>query len=549
MKRFVRDLLKKSPYLRYQEKEDRRRRLTGQILSIAAVILGFFYLIWHFRYLNWSIWYISIPFFIAETVGWLLFVSFALVSWYPRRHLREGLPIEHSFAVDVFITTCGEPLEILSHTLLAAMEIDYSSKTIYLLDDKADPEVAALAEKYGISYLARPAPRDNAKAGNLNYGLAHSQGELILALDADQVPNPAILKYLVGYFKIPQIGFVLTKQNFLVPKGDPFGNTDKVFYNVMQCGKDGDNAAFSCGSGVIYRRRALEEIGGFSTWNVVEDVHTSMLMHQRGWRSVYYNYSLSIGTAPANIWGVYRQRRQWAVDSLRLFFWDNPFLRRGLTFKQKLQYANLGFVYLVSAWFMPIFFLVPMFSILTSQPVLTASVPSYLFHRLPFFIVMAVAYELLNYPTPYLHAYQMWTGLFPVFMQATIAALGHRRSKPPYQVTSKKRHTGKKWPGILALLPQLAIIGGSLWTIIYGAFYATGPLDFRMLNCAWATWAIWTLSGIILAAVLQVRWVEEAPEPEWFSTGQIIQNIIALAFFIFMIILAAVMILKIAQKG
>jgi hypothetical protein len=143
----------------------------------------------------------------------------------------------------------------------------------------------------------------------------------------------------------------------------------------------------------------------------------------------------------------------------------------------------------------------------------------------------------------------MWTGLFPVFMQATIAALGHRRSKPPYQVTSKKRHTGKKWPGILALLPQLAIIGGSLWTIIYGAFYATGPLDFRMLNCAWATWAIWTLSGIILAAVLQVRWVEEAPEPEWFSTGQIIQNIIALAFFIFMIILAAVMILKIAQKG
>lgn len=547
MKKFFRDLLNIHSYQRYGEKEDRLRRLSGQLLSIAAVILGAYYLCWHFRFINWSIWYISVPFFCAEVIGWLLFISFSLVSWYPRRHLPEGLPIEQPFAVDVFIATCGEPLEILSRTLMAAKEIDYSPKTIYLLDDKANPEVAALAERYGISYLARPEPRENAKAGNLNYGLAHSRGELILALDADQVPNPAILKYLVGYFKIPRIGFVPTKQNFLVPKGDPFGNTDKVFYNVMQCGKDGDNAAFSCGSGVVYRRRALDEIDGFSTWNVVEDVHTSMLLHQRGWRSVYHNYSLSIGTAPAYIWGVYRQRRQWAVDSLRLFFWDNPFLRRGLTFKQKLQYANLGFVYLVSAWFMPIFFLVPMVSILTSQAMLTASVPSYLFHRLPLFIVMAVAYELLNYPTPYLHAYQMWTGLFPVFMQATIAALGHRRSKPPYQVTSKKQQTEKKWPGILALLPQLAIIGGSLWTIIYGVFYATGPLDFRMLNCAWATWTIWTLSGIILAAVIQVRWAEEAPELEGFSTGKIIQNIIALAFFVFMAIIAAVMILQIGQ--
>ena len=66
----------------------------------------------------------------------------------------------------------------------------------------------------------------------------------------------------------------------------------------MQAGKDTDNAAFSCGSGVIYRRKALEEIGGFSTWNLVEDVHTSMLLHDRGWRSIYYNYPLTKGTAP-----------------------------------------------------------------------------------------------------------------------------------------------------------------------------------------------------------------------------------------------------------
>ena len=544
MERFFRDLLHlHASYQRYGEKEDRFRRLAGQLLSIAAVIFGAYYLSWHFRFINWSIWYISVPFFSAEGIGWLLFISFSFVTWYPRRHLPEGIPIDKTFTVDVFVSTCGEPLNILSRTLMAAVALDYEPKTLYVLDDKANPEVAALAEKFGIQYLARPEHLD-AKAGNLNFGLAHSQGELILALDADQVPNRGILRHVLGYFKIPAIAFVQTKQNFLVPKGDPFGNTDKVFYNVMQCGKDGDNAAFSCGSGVVYRRRALEEIGGFSTWNVVEDVHTSMLLHQRGWRSVYYPYPQSIGTAPVDIWGVYRQRGQWALDSLRLFFWDNPFFRRGLTFRQMMQYFNLGFVYLVSAWSMPIFFIVPIMSIFTSQPVMTASVPAYILHRLPYFIIMALAYAVLNYPTPYLYAYQMWTGLFPVFMKATVKALLHRRSKPPYSVTSKKQVAELRRPAVLALLPQLAIIAGAIATIIYGIFFSTAPLDFRMLNCAWATWSIWTLSGLCQAALSKVCWAEESPEPEWFSRRQVIHNGLAFSFFLFMVLLSAAIIIQ-----
>lgn len=543
MKRFFQDLLNIHPYHRYGEKQDRFRRLAGQLLSIIAIIFGVYYLSWHYRFINWSIWPISVPFFCAEGIGWLLFTSFSFVTWYPRLHLPEGIPIEKIFTVDVFVTTCGEPLNILSRTLMEAAAIDYEPKTLYLLDDKANPEVAALADKFGMKYLARPEHLD-AKAGNLNFGLAHSQGELILALDADQVPSRVILKRVLGYFKIPSIAFVQTKQNFLVPKGDPFGNTDKVFYNVMQCGKDGDNAAFSCGSGVVYRRRALEEIGGFSTWNVVEDVHTSMLLHQRGWRSIYYPYPQSIGTSPVDIWAVYRQRGQWALDSLRLFFWDNPFFRRGLTFRQKVQYLNLGFVYLVSAWFMPIFFIVPMMSIFTSQPVMSVSVTAYILHRLPYFIIMSVAYAVLNYPTPYLYAYQMWTGLFPVFMKATVKALLHRRCKPAYRVTSKKQVAELHRPVVLALLPHLAIIAGATATIIYGIFFSTAPLDFRMLNCAWATWSIWTLSGICVAAFSHVRWEEEVPEPEWFSPRQIIHNVLALVFFLFMFLLAAAIIIE-----
>ena len=342
----------------------------------------------------------------------------------------------------------------------------------------------------------------------------------------------------MGYFRIPKIAFVQSKQNFLVPRGDPFGNTDKIFYNVMQSGKDSDNAAFSCGSGVVYRREALAEVGGFSTWNLVEDVHTSMLLHQRGWKSVYYNYPLTIGTAPTDIWSVYRQRAQWAADSLRLNFWDSPFFRRGLTFKQKMQYFNLGFVYLVSAFVMPIYFVVPVWTIFTGSFVLTASVENYIMHRLPAFICMSVAYGIVNYPTPYLQAYQMWTGLFPVFIKSTFQALRYRRHKPPYRVTSKEHSNKLRRPAILAIIPQLLLIAANLGAIIYGFFILRGSADFLMLNIAWSVWAIWTMSGICVAAFSRITFMASRPEPEKFTAAEVVNNVLGLILFICIVSLA-----------
>ena len=543
--RFFKDILKRQHYRRYRENEDRRRRLLGQFLALIAMVLGLYYLFWHYFYINWQIWYVSVPFFFAEIAGWLLITFFAITSWYRRYHDPAGLELDQSYSVDVFVTTCGEPVEILRDTLNGVAAIDYPHKKVYVLDDAASLEVAALSRDFGYDYLARPEHAD-AKAGNLNYGLKQSSGELILTLDADQVPQPQIINRLVGYFKIPRIGFVQSKQNFLVPPGDPFGNTDKIFYDTMQCGKDDTNAAFSCGSGVIYRRKALEEIGGFNTWNLVEDLYTSLILHQRGWHSIYYNHPLSTGSAPTDIWNNYRQRRQWAVDSLRIFFWHNPLFWGGLTLRQKLQYFHIGFVYLVAGWVMPIFFIIPIWSLFTSLPVLTAPVPLYIMNRIPYFLVTALAYAALSYPTPYLHSFQQWTGLFPVFMRATVIALLHPRSKPRYEVTMAGKRRLSKWFSIIAVLPQLGIIIGCALAIIYSLLVNnSGPLDFVLLNCAWATWAILILSGICVAALTKLYW-EEQPTT-WFTPKQIIHNVLQMIIFLFLIILIALMLMKVGQ--
>ena len=42
-----------------------------------------------------------------------------------------------------------------------------------------------------------------------------------MTLDADQVPRPEIISRLIGFFQVPTIGFVASRQEFHVPAGDP----------------------------------------------------------------------------------------------------------------------------------------------------------------------------------------------------------------------------------------------------------------------------------------------------------------------------------------
>jgi len=78
----------------------------------------------------------------------------------------------------------------------------------------------------------------------------------------------------------------------------------------------------------------------------VEDLTTSYELHSHGWRSFYYPHAVSIGLAPADIWGVYRQRGQWALDTMRLFVWDNPLFKRGLPWQGRMSYLVIPLTYL-----------------------------------------------------------------------------------------------------------------------------------------------------------------------------------------------------------
>lgn len=236
-----------------------------RILALLSVLLGVNYIAWRWLdSINWSAWWIAVPLVIAETYSLIDTFLFAVTMWRARDRPAPTSPPQGT--ADVFITTYNEPIEMVMATALAAQRIAYPHRT-WVLDDGSRPEMAAAAEAAGLGYITRSEdwtgkPR-HAKAGNLNNALMDTDGEFLLILDADQVPDPLILHRTLGYFADdPEVALVQTPQWFVnVDDADPLGSQAPLFYGPIQQGKDGWNAAFFCGSNAVLRRDALMQLG------------------------------------------------------------------------------------------------------------------------------------------------------------------------------------------------------------------------------------------------------------------------------------------------
>ncbi|MBT9282300.1 MAG: glycosyltransferase [Hydrogenibacillus schlegelii] len=302
----------------------------------------------------------SLILLLAEAIG----IGTAIVFWlqmgvYERKaaELRRREPFDGWYptpdggppTVDVLIPTYNEPLEVLKRTLVAARTLDYPKDrlTVYVLDDGHRPEVRRLAERLGVRYLARGDRRDG-KAGNLNYGLAHSDGMLVAVFDADMVPHRAFLRETVGFFRRRRVGFVQTPQTFFNP--DPFQanwrlfdrlpNEQMFFMIDVQRARAAFNAVLFVGTNAVFSRRALESIGGFATGSLTEDLSTGLRLQARGWVGVFVERPLAQGMAPERFSDMIRQRERWCRGNMQSFRLDSPFRVTGLTLGQRLLYLQ-----------------------------------------------------------------------------------------------------------------------------------------------------------------------------------------------------------------
>jgi len=275
--------------------------------------------------------------------------------------------------VDIYIPVYGEPIDEIRATAIAARNV-YGKHRTYILDDGDSDAVRLMAKQIGVDYIRRPV-HDHAKAGNINYALSVTKGDFYLILDADFVADPTILYETIPFFENENLAFVQTPQfydnqnNFVSTAANFMQN---VFYSLIQSGKNRFNAAFCVGTNVVFRRSAVESIGGMEIKSKSEDVWTSLHLHEKGFESIYISTVLAVGKTPETLMAYSKQQLRWATGSFEIFLRANPLTRRLLTVDQRLQYFATTSYYFVGFSVLLLLILPPLQIFFNLSPISTS---------------------------------------------------------------------------------------------------------------------------------------------------------------------------------
>lgn len=201
---------------------------------------------------------------------------------------------------------------------------------IQVLDDSTDETkeiVARLVDEVRctgvrIEHLRRE-HRTGYKAGALAAGLERSRSEFVAIFDADFVPDPTFLRRLLveeAVFDDPAVAFVQARWSWRDPNQGLLASAlalllDRHFF-VQKPTRDfvGQVMTFN-GSAGIWRRSAVEDVGGWSAHTVTEDLDLSYRCAFKGWRGRYVQAVAVASDLPDHMRAFKIQQHRWAKGS------------------------------------------------------------------------------------------------------------------------------------------------------------------------------------------------------------------------------------------
>ena len=213
---------------------------------------------------------------------------------------------------------------------VAAMEYPAGKHEIQILDDSTDEtkvlvdRVAASLRKTGKDIqVVRRSDRVGFKAGALEAGRNISKGEFLAVFDGDFVPNPDFLKKMMPYFlEDAKVGLVqarwghLNRRDSLLTRAQSLGIDGH--FTVEQSARSATGLLMNFnGSAGIWRRRAIEEAGGWGYDTLTEDLDLSYRAQLAGWKARFVPEVVVPAELPDTVAAFKSQQFRWAKGSIQ----------------------------------------------------------------------------------------------------------------------------------------------------------------------------------------------------------------------------------------
>ena len=322
---------------------------------------------------------------------------------------------------------------VVDRLLQAICRLEYPRDRldIQLLDDSTDETVnvaRGLVEHYAgqghpITYIHRT-NREGYKAGALHEGLKSATGEFVAIFDADFVPPPDFLLRTVHHFTDPNVGMVQTRWTHINRNYSFLTEVEAILLDghfvLEHSGRARSSLFFNFnGTAGVWRRRAIEEAGGWQHDTLTEDTDLSYRAQLKGWKFVYRQDIECPAELPVEMTAFKTQQARWAKG----------LIQTGKKILPRVLESDQPFRVKLEAWYH-----------------LTANM-SY-----PLMVVLSV----LLLPAMVIRFYQGWFQMLyidiPLFLASTF-------SISSFYLVSQRELFPRTWPRAILYLPFLMALG------------------------------------------------------------------------------------------
>lgn len=221
---------------------------------------------------------------------------------------------------------------VVDRLLDAVCRLDYPKDEldIQLLDDSTDETVEVariLVDRYAalghpVTYIHRD-NREGFKAGALAEGLKTAKGEFVAIFDADFVPPPDFLLKCIHHFTDSKVGMVQTRWTHINRNYSLLTQVEAILLDghfvLEHSGRARCGVFFNFnGTAGMWRRRAIDEAGGWEHDTLTEDTDLSYRAQLKGWRFVYLQDVECPAELPVEMTAFKTQQARWAKGLIQV---------------------------------------------------------------------------------------------------------------------------------------------------------------------------------------------------------------------------------------
>ena len=278
----------------------------------------------------------------ADFITWV-YLFFIFVSLYSlflvlliffrnKNELYSGLSFTNFKTLSIVIPAYNKE-DSIRQTVEAIQNSDYPKDKLEIIvvdDGSKDKTVEIAKELKGIKLYVKG--YNSGKADAVNYGIRKANGEIVAIVDADSYPEKDAFSKMMGYFEDPQTGAV-TATCYVRNTEKVIGKLQAIEYFLIAFGRKildfVDSVYVTPGSLSMYRKKLLDEIGGFDSKNITEDIEIAWKILKNKYKNRMCLGARVSTDVPDTLKKWWRQRLRWNIGGFQTVNkYRNSFFRK-----------------------------------------------------------------------------------------------------------------------------------------------------------------------------------------------------------------------------